>query len=76
MTASKVPGAAAGAFGSIWNLTRPLVAFSTFWAQTASTSLVRRCDGGTQLDIVKVVVWEWAADDQPTNVAKASAALP
>jgi hypothetical protein len=35
-----------------------------------------RCDGGTQLDIVKVVVWERAADDQPTNVAKASAAPP
>ena len=62
--------------GSIWNLTRPLVAFSTCWAQTASTSLVSRCDGDTQLDIVRVVVWEWAADDQPTNVAKASAALP
>jgi hypothetical protein len=56
-------------------LTRPSVAFSTFWAQTTRTSLVIRCDGGTQLDIVKVV-WDWAADDQPTSVAKASAALP
>jgi hypothetical protein len=37
---------------------------------------VMRCDGGTQLDIVRVVVWEWAADDQPTNVAKTSATLP
>jgi hypothetical protein len=38
--------------------------------------LVIRCDGGTQLDMVKVVVWDQAADDQPTSAVKASAAPP
>src|SRR4029078_10428689 len=55
LTASKVPGAAEGCLGSICSLTRPLVAFSTFCAQALSTSLVSRCDGGTQVDIVRVV---------------------
>ena len=69
MTASKVPGGAEGCFGSICNLTRPFVAFSTFCAHTASTSLVNECDGGTQLDIV-MVVCAWAAIDQQANTAK------
>ncbi len=51
-----MPGGAEGCFGSIVNLTRPLVAFSTSVAQPCSTTLVRWCWGETHEDIVSVVV--------------------
>jgi hypothetical protein len=74
-TASKVPWGADGCFGSIVNLTRPLVAFSTFCAQTASTSRVSECVGGTQLDIV-MVVWAEAPAPMPARtMAAASEAM-
>src|SRR5215813_2059954 len=54
-TASKVPGGAEGCLGSIVNLTRPPVAFSTSFAQPCSTTAVRWCWGETHDDIVRVV---------------------
>src|SRR5262245_59525162 len=73
-TASKVPGGAEGCFGSICSLTRPLLAFSTFCAQTAKTSFVSECDGGTQLDIVRVVCAATVMG-QPPNAIRLKAAM-
>ena len=44
-----------GCLGSIWNLTRPLVAFSTFWRPDRQHVLGQQVLGGTQLDIVSTV---------------------
>ena len=51
-----MPGGADGCLGSMVNLTRPSVAFSTSFAQPCSTVLVRWCWGDTHEDIVSVVV--------------------
>ena len=73
LTASKVPGGAEGCLGSIWNLTRPLVAFSTCSPHTTTTFLVRGWDGDTQLDMV-IVVWAVAGVGRPASEAAASVA--
>src|SRR5262249_42042294 len=75
-TASKVPGAAEGCLGSICSLTRPLVAFSTCCPQTASTSLVSRWLGDTQLDMVRVVVCAAAGHDMSASTAPETTAAP
>ena len=75
LTASKVPGGADGCFGSIWSLTRPLVAFSTCSPQTTTTFLVSGCVGDTQLDMVSVV-WAVADMGRPASEAAARTAAP
>ena len=72
MTASKVPGGAEGCFGSIWNLTRPLVAFSTSLAQPCKTTAVRWCCGDTHDDMVSVV---WATAGWATAMKLAASAV-
>src|SRR5262245_982693 len=58
------------------SLTRPLVAFSTCCPQTASTSLVSRWLGDTQLDMVRVVVCAAAGHDVSARAAPERTAAP
>src|SRR5262245_36582178 len=58
------------------SLTRPLVAFSTCCPQTASTSLVSRWLGDTQLDMVRVVVCAAAGHDVSASAAPETTAAP